>query len=56
MRLLAALALAPPGGAAAQESLGQLARARGWYADYEPARAAARQNGKPLLVVFRCEP
>ncbi len=29
---------------------------KGWLADYAAARALARQSGKPLLVVFRCEP
>ena len=31
------------------------ARPGAWYGNYEAARAAARQSGKPLLVVFRCE-
>jgi hypothetical protein len=26
-----------------------------WRTDYDKARAEARQSGKPLLVVFRCE-
>jgi hypothetical protein len=26
-----------------------------WLADYDQARKVARENGKPLLVVFRCE-
>ena len=26
-----------------------------WLTDYSAARAAARQAGKPLFVVFRCE-
>jgi hypothetical protein len=29
---------------------------KGWYLNYEAARAAARQSGKPMMVVFRCEP
>lgn len=28
----------------------------GWHTDYAAARAEARRTGKPLLVVFRCEP
>jgi hypothetical protein len=32
------------------------ARKFGWYTDYAAARAEARKTGKPLLVVFRCEP
>jgi hypothetical protein len=40
----------------AQTPLGQLARAKGWHTSYAPARAEAARTGKPLLVVFRCEP
>jgi hypothetical protein len=28
----------------------------GWLTDYPAARAAARRAGKPVFVVFRCEP
>jgi hypothetical protein len=28
----------------------------GWLTDYEGAKILARKTGKPLLVVFRCEP
>ena len=28
----------------------------GWFADYAAARAEARRTGKPLFVVFRCQP
>lgn len=28
----------------------------GWRTDYESARAEAKRSGKPLMVVFRCEP
>jgi hypothetical protein len=31
-------------------------RQGGWYSEYGPAREAARRAGKPLFVVFRCEP
>jgi len=26
-----------------------------WLADYAQARKLARENGKPLFVVFRCQ-
>lgn len=26
-----------------------------WLGDYQAARKAARENGKPIFVVFRCE-
>jgi len=28
----------------------------GWFTDYAKAKATARQSGKPLFVVFRCQP
>jgi hypothetical protein len=34
----------------------QAARSAGWFTDYQAARAAARSSGKPLFVVFRCQP
>jgi hypothetical protein len=28
----------------------------GWLADYAAAKAEARRTGKPIMLVFRCEP
>lgn len=28
----------------------------GWHADYDKAVAEARRTGKPIFLVFRCEP
>lgn len=28
----------------------------GWHTEYAPAKAEARRTGKPMLLVFRCEP
>ena len=28
----------------------------GWYTDYAAARAEAKRTGKPIFLVFRCEP
>ena len=28
----------------------------GWHTDYAAAQAEAKRTGKPMLVVFRCEP
>ena len=28
----------------------------GWRTDYNAARAEARRTGKPIFLVFRCEP
>lgn len=34
----------------------QLAQANGWHANYDTALAEARRTGKPIMLVFRCEP
>ena len=31
-------------------------KATGWHTDYATAKAEAKRTGKPLFVVFRCEP
>ena len=49
--VLVALLVATP--ALAQRKAPQAA---GWHTDYAAARAEARRSGKPLFVVFRCEP
>ena len=55
-RFLAGLVLlAAPGLAAAQPRKLEPAR-YGWHSDYAAARAEARRTGKPILLVFRCEP
>jgi hypothetical protein len=28
----------------------------GWYTDYTAAKAEAKRTGKPIFLVFRCEP
>jgi hypothetical protein len=28
----------------------------GWYADYSAGMAEAKRTGKPIMLVFRCEP
>ncbi len=28
----------------------------GWFTEYAKAKAEARASGKPLFVVFRCQP
>jgi len=28
----------------------------GWHTDYASAKAEARRTGKPILLIFRCEP
>ncbi len=44
------------GSKAAGQLPAQAAKQTGWFTDYEAARAAARSSGKPLFVVFRCQP
>ncbi len=41
---------------AAQSPLGPALKEHGWFTSYEAARAEAKRTGKPLMVVFRCEP
>jgi hypothetical protein len=52
--LAAALLLLTAASASAQPGRG--ADKFGWYADYAAARAEARRTGKPMFLVFRCEP
>lgn len=49
--LLAVLASVGPAKAAMPD-----AKEFGWHNDYAAAKAEARRTGKPLLLVFRCEP
>jgi hypothetical protein len=32
------------------------AKKHGWHTDYAAARAEAKRTGKPIFLVFRCEP
>ena len=34
----------------------KLAPSKGWQPDLATARAVAQRTGKPLMVVFRCDP
>ena len=49
---VALLLLAPAAAAAQPVSAAKF----GWHADYAAARAEARRTGKPIFLVFRCEP
>jgi hypothetical protein len=41
----------------AEAGSAQRPKARGnWHTDYAAARALARKSGKPMMVVFRCQP
>jgi hypothetical protein len=44
-----------PGAAEAQPRKLEPARL-GWHTDYDAAKAEARRTGKPIFLVFRCEP
>lgn len=39
-----------------QDRLPRHVRYPKWISDYEAARQLARAEGKPLLIVLRCEP
>ena len=55
-RLLAGFVLlAAPGAADAQPRKLDPAR-HGWHSDYTVARAEAKRTGKPIFLIFRCEP
>jgi hypothetical protein len=56
-RLIAGLALvlAPAADARAQTYRADPAK-YGWHTDYAAARDEARRTGKPIFLVFRCEP
>ena len=52
--LVLALALAPS--ALAQSKASQLTKQFGWHTNLDGAKTAARQTGKPIFLVFRCDP
>ena len=39
-----------------QSPASKIASAKGWLNNFETARTQAQKTGKPLLVVFRCDP
>jgi hypothetical protein len=41
---------------AAAHAPAQPQKAFGWLKDYEAGKAEARRTGKPIFLVFRCEP
>ncbi len=41
-----------PGSVHAQGKKGK----KNWHSDYIAAKALAKKTGKPMMVVFRCEP
>jgi hypothetical protein len=56
-RTLAGLALLLlPGIAEAQPPLKVDPAKYGWHTDYAAAKAEAKRTGKPIFLVFRCEP
>ncbi len=42
--------------AGAQSAASKAATKFGWHSSWETAQAEARKTGKPLMVVFRCDP
>ncbi len=56
MRLLLPALLLFAGDLCAQGRTGALAAKYGWLTKVEQAKAEARKTGKPIFLVFRCEP
>jgi hypothetical protein len=54
LTLLTATALAQA--ATAQSAASRVAGKMGWHTSLDASRAEARKTGKPLMVVFRCDP
>lgn len=54
--LLIALTLVTAAPAAAQQRPSQFMARYGWHGDLAKARAEAGRTGKPIFLVFRCEP
>jgi hypothetical protein len=50
------LLLADAGWALAQSKATQLTKQYGWHTNLDGAKTAARQSGKPIFLVFRCDP
>ena len=44
------------GAAVAQTEATKLAAKKGWLTNLDAARAQAQKTGKPMLVIFRCDP
>jgi hypothetical protein len=55
-RLLTGLIVLLLSDAPAPAQTGQAAAKFGWHTDYDTAKAEARRTGKPIFLVFRCEP
>jgi hypothetical protein len=56
-RVLAGVALVLLGAADARAQNRKVDPAKfGWHTDYAAAKAEAGRTGKPMLLVFRCEP
>jgi hypothetical protein len=58
-RILSATVIAlaiSPCAALGQSEATRIAPTRGWLADLNTAKAEALRTGKPMMVVFRCDP
>lgn len=55
-RALIAIVAATLAATTAQAQTSQLARKNGWFDDYPRAKAEAKRTGKPMFLVFRCDP
>lgn len=48
--------LATSGLVHAQSPASKVAPQKGWHTTLETARAQAQKTGKPMMVIFRCDP
>ena len=54
-RVLALSTLLSVAGSASAQPTSEAAKF-GWYDDYAAGKAEARRSGKPIMLVFRCDP
>jgi hypothetical protein len=50
------LLLVAVGPVLAQSKATQLTKEYGWHVNLDGAKTTARQTGKPIFLVFRCDP
>ena len=53
---IVALGLAIANSALAQSPATKMAPEKGWLTNLDAARTLAQKTGKPLMIVFRCDP
>lgn len=54
--LISAMFVIGTGVCHAQSPASKVATQKGWLADLPTAQAQAKKTGKPIMLVFRCDP